>query len=80
VLLSPVRYDALAPHCAYLVLPSPRAQIYDPNDSGFIDLEVFREILSNLGFGDITDQDIQTLIDTADVSARTHAQPQRGRS
>lgn len=32
-----------------------------------IDLEVFREILSNLGFGDITDQDIQTLIDTADI-------------
>ena len=42
-------------------------KIYDPNDTGFIDLEVFREILGNLGFGDITDQDIQTLIDTADV-------------
>ncbi len=42
-------------------------KIYDPNDSGFIDLEVFREILMNLGFSDITDQDIQTLIDTADV-------------
>ena len=42
-------------------------KIYDPNETGYIDLEVFREILSNLGFGDITDQDIQTLIDTADV-------------
>lgn len=43
------------------------AQIYDPNNTGYIDLEVFREILTNLGFGDITEQDIQTLIDTADV-------------
>jgi Ca2+-binding EF-hand superfamily protein len=42
-------------------------KIYDPNDTGFIDLDVFREILGNLGFGDITDQDIKTLIDTADV-------------
>jgi len=42
-------------------------KIYDPHDTGYIDLDVFREILSNLGFGDITDQDIQTLIDTADV-------------
>ena len=40
---------------------------YDPNDTGYIDLDVFREILTNLGFGDITDQDIQTLIDTCDV-------------
>lgn len=48
-------------------------KIYDPNETGYIDLEVFREILSNLGFGDITDQDIQTLIDTADVrSAARH--------
>ena len=42
-------------------------KIYDPNDTGFIDLDVFREILGNLGFGDVTDQDIQTLIDTADM-------------
>jgi len=42
-------------------------KIYDPNETGYIDVDVFREILSNLGFGDITDQDIQTLIDTADV-------------
>lgn len=42
-------------------------KIYDPNDTGFIDLDVFREILSNLGFGEITNADIQTLIDTADM-------------
>jgi Ca2+-binding EF-hand superfamily protein len=32
-----------------------------------MDLNVFKEILSQLGFGDITDQDVQTLIDTADM-------------
>ncbi len=41
-------------------------KIYDPADTGFIDLDVFREILANLGFGDITEQDVQTLVDTAD--------------
>jgi Ca2+-binding EF-hand superfamily protein len=42
-------------------------KIYDPADTGAIDLDVFREILHNLGFGDITEQDVQTLIDSADV-------------
>ncbi len=42
-------------------------KIYDPNETGYIDLEVFKEILMNLGFSDITEQDIQTLIDTADM-------------
>jgi len=42
-------------------------KIYDPADTGFVDLEVFREILANLGFGDITEQDVQTLIDSADL-------------
>jgi hypothetical protein len=36
-------------------------------DTGFIDLEVFREILANLGFGDITEQDVQTLVEAADA-------------
>jgi calmodulin len=42
-------------------------KIYDPEDTGFLDITVFREILGNLGFNDINEQDIQTLIDTADV-------------
>jgi Ca2+-binding EF-hand superfamily protein len=42
-------------------------KIYDPKDTGFVDLNVFKEILANLGFGEVTQQDIQTLIDTADV-------------
>merc|ERR1719296_52754 len=35
-------------------------KIYDPNDTGYMDLEVFREIFFNLGFGEITDQDLKT--------------------
>eukprot|EP00462_Mataza_sp_D1_P000731 CAMPEP_0175095340 /NCGR_PEP_ID=MMETSP0086_2-20121207/4096_1 /TAXON_ID=136419 /ORGANISM="Unknown Unknown, Strain D1" /LENGTH=201 /DNA_ID=CAMNT_0016368567 /DNA_START=12 /DNA_END=617 /DNA_ORIENTATION=- len=42
-------------------------KIYDPQETGYVDLEVFKEILQNLGFSDITDQDIATLTETADV-------------
>jgi calmodulin len=41
-------------------------RIYDPDNTGYMDINVFRDILRNLGFGDITDQDVQTLVDAAD--------------
>lgn len=42
-------------------------KIYDPRGEGFIDEAVFKSILVKLGFGSISDQDVQTLIETADI-------------
>jgi len=42
-------------------------QVYDPHDTGFVDLEVLRSIFSNLGFGEVTSEDVNVLIETADV-------------
>lgn len=42
-------------------------QVYDPHDTGYVDLEVLRSIFSNLGFGEVTSEDVNVLIETADV-------------
>lgn len=42
-------------------------KIYDPQETGYVDLAIFRDVLSNLGFEAVNDQDLQTLVDTADV-------------
>ena len=41
--------------------------MYDPHDTGYVDLEVLRSIFSNLGFGEVTAEDVTVLIETADV-------------
>mmetsp|Transcript_1786 Transcript_1786/g.2423 ORF Transcript_1786/g.2423 Transcript_1786/m.2423 type:complete len:222 (-) Transcript_1786:272-937(-) len=41
---------------------------YDPNSTGSIDPEMLRHIFQGLGFGEITDEDLEILIETADVN------------
>ena len=40
---------------------------YDPNDTGFVDTDMLRAIFSSLGYGEITDDDLAVLIETADT-------------
>ena len=40
---------------------------YDPHGTGFVDADTLRTIFSSLGYGDITDDDLSVLIETADV-------------
>ena len=40
---------------------------YDPNGTGYVDTDTLRTIFSSLGYGDITDDDLAVLIETADV-------------
>lgn len=39
---------------------------YDPQETGFVDLETLRVMFTNLGFGDVTDEDLQILLETGD--------------
>jgi calmodulin len=39
---------------------------YDPQGTGFVDLETLRAMFSNLGFGEITDDDLLMLLETGD--------------
>jgi len=40
---------------------------YDPQGTGYVDTEVLRNVFQNLGFGEITDEDLQILVETGDV-------------
>jgi len=40
---------------------------YDPNGTGFIDTETLRGIFESLGYGEINDDDLKVLVETADV-------------
>ena len=40
---------------------------YDPNGTGFVDADTLRTIFSSLGYGDITEDDLAVLIETADT-------------
>ena len=42
-------------------------RLYDPEDLGYVDPECLRLFMSNLGFQNVTDEDIEVLIETADV-------------
>lgn len=39
---------------------------YDPSDTGFMDTEILRSIFSNLGFGQLSDEDLTVLVEAAD--------------
>lgn len=41
-------------------------QAYDPSDTGFMDTEILRSIFSNLGFGQLSDEDLTVLTEAAD--------------
>jgi Ca2+-binding EF-hand superfamily protein len=40
---------------------------YDPENTGFVDQDVLRNVFENLGFGQITDDDMKILLETGDV-------------
>ena len=40
---------------------------YDPAGTGYVDQGVLRRVLENLGFGEITEDDMKILIETGDV-------------
>merc|ERR1711998_648853 len=42
-------------------------KVYDPTNSGFADPEILRTIFKQLDYGEITDEDLQVLIQAADV-------------
>ena len=43
--------------------------LYDPNDTGFTDVDVAREFFANLNYmhGDISDDDAKIILETADA-------------
>merc|ERR1712022_105627 len=42
-------------------------KVYDPGNTGFADPDILRNIFQSLDYGDITDEDLQVLIQAADV-------------
>ena len=42
-------------------------KVYDPDATGYVDSNVLRSIFENLGFGEITDDDLTILTETGDV-------------
>lgn len=37
-------------------------QVYDPDCTGFVNIEVIKKIFQNLGFDDLSDDDIETIV------------------
>ena len=42
-------------------------RVYDPNNTGFVDVDTLNQIMSRMGYGDMTKDDMDVLIKTADV-------------
>lgn len=42
-------------------------KVFDPNDTGFVDTHVLRLIMSRIGYGHISDEDLKVMMDIADV-------------
>jgi calmodulin len=42
-------------------------KIFDPNETGYIDMEVLRNMMTQLGYGQITEKDLKVLIESADA-------------
>ena len=42
-------------------------KVYDPGNTGFVDAETLRRIFQELGYGEITDDDLEVLVETADT-------------
>ena len=40
--------------------------VFDPNDTGFVDVGILRNILSEFGYHKITDKDLQVLVEAVD--------------
>ncbi|KAJ9446358.1 Calmodulin-2 [Diplonema papillatum] len=42
-------------------------KVYDPQESGYVDPEVLKSVMSRMGYGDMTREDLDVLIKTADM-------------
>jgi len=42
-------------------------RVYDPNGTGYVDVDTLNQIMSRMGYGDMTKEDMEVLIKTADV-------------
>uniref|UniRef100_A0A7S1QGK0 EF-hand domain-containing protein n=1 Tax=Neobodo designis TaxID=312471 RepID=A0A7S1QGK0_NEODS len=42
-------------------------RVYDPNNTGFVDTTVLKEIMRNMGYGEMSKDDMDVLVKTADV-------------
>ena len=42
-------------------------KVYDPEGTGFVDTTVLKAIFENLGFGEISEDDLAVLTETGDV-------------
>ena len=42
-------------------------RVYDPNNTGFVDTETLSQIMSRMGYGDMSKEDMDVLIKTADI-------------
>ncbi|CEP03545.1 EF-hand domain-containing protein [Plasmodiophora brassicae] len=61
-------YELLADNTLTNFDPAAEAfKVYDPKSTGFVSTDVLRDILGKLGLGDITDDDIKVVVETADV-------------
>jgi len=41
-------------------------KVYDPNSTGFVDMEVVKTFFKDLGYGDISEEDAKIILETAD--------------
>lgn len=42
-------------------------KVYDPEGSGFVDLDVLKRIFENLGFGALSEDELRILVETGDA-------------
>jgi Ca2+-binding EF-hand superfamily protein len=42
-------------------------RVYDPNGTGYVDQEVLKQIMGRMGYGDMSKDDMDVLVKTADV-------------
>jgi len=42
-------------------------RVYDPNNTGYVDTEVLKTIMSRMGYGDMSKDDMEVLVKTADM-------------
>eukprot|EP00434_Breviolum_minutum_P044138 symbB.v1.2.039384.t1/scaffold6528.1/size17372/1 len=40
--------------------------VYDPNNTGFVDMDIVKTFFKELGYGDISDEDAKIILETAD--------------
>eukprot|EP00756_Hemistasia_phaeocysticola_P002714 Hpha_TRINITY_DN11841_c1_g1::TRINITY_DN11841_c1_g1_i1::g.2062::m.2062/K02183/CALM; calmodulin len=42
-------------------------KVYDPNETGFVDPDMLKQIMTRMGYGEMSKEDMEVLVKTADV-------------